>query len=298
MPSLYFSSPSDRDYRIEIEDDGQTIVSFGDGQRGARLLTGQENVEAKYRQGLGLAGNVSAGSLTQLNDRPPGIAEVTNPLAASGAASPETADMARSKAQPTVRTLDRIVSLKDFEDFARGFAGIGKAQAIALRNQRTQIVQITVAAVNGGAVETSSSLYENLVKAIDGVRDPFQVVVQVDSYEKLLFNLEAKILLDARYLEAIVLDKVRQTLREQFAFEKRQFGQAVTASEAIAAIQTVEGIVAVDLDALYRLGTAKGLEQILPADSARWDNTKTTILPAQLLLLNSQGITLTPVPTR
>lgn len=295
VSSLYFSSQSDQHYTIQIEDNGETIVSFGDGQRGARLLSGQENVEAKYRQGLGLEGNVSAGSLTQLNDRPPGIEEVINPLPASGAADPETANTARVKAPPTVRTLDRIVSLKDFEDFAQGFTGIGKAQAMVLRNQRTQIVHITVAAVNGGAVEKSSSLYENLVKAIDGARDPFQVVVQVDSYEKLSFNLEARILINQKYQEAIVIGKIRQSLTDQFAFEQRQFGQAVTASEAIAIIQKVEGVVAVDLDSLYPLGTAKRLEQILSAEPARWDETQTTILPAQLLLLNPNGITLTPV---
>ncbi len=49
-------------------------------------------------------------------------------------------------------TLDRIVSLRDFEDFARAFAGIGKAQATWLWDGERRLVHLTVAASNGGAV--------------------------------------------------------------------------------------------------------------------------------------------------
>jgi hypothetical protein len=70
----------------------------------------------------------------------------------------------------------------------------------------------------------------------------------------------------------------------------RNFGQSVTASEVIATIQAVEGIIAVDLDALYRRDLVRSREQALLALPARWDLVKRQILPAQLLLLNSVGI--------
>ena len=45
-----------------------------------RLPTGLENVRAKYRSGIGKAGNVAAGRLTLLASRPLGVKDVVNNL--------------------------------------------------------------------------------------------------------------------------------------------------------------------------------------------------------------------------
>jgi photosystem II stability/assembly factor-like uncharacterized protein len=291
VPSLYQRSPQEQAYIVRRADDGTPTITFGDGSSGARLPSGQENVTATYRSGIGLAGLVGAERLSLLKTRPLGVSEVTNPLPATGAADPETMTEARASAPLTVRTLDRIVSLQDYEDFARAFAGIGKAQAVVLWNGETQQVHITVAAIGGAAVTPGTPLYDNLVAAIDRQRDPLRRV-QVDSYEPLLFNLEATLLIDPDYLPDQVIATVRTTLTHTFAFEKREFAQPVTASEAIAAIQAVQGIIAVDLDTLYRRDATRHLEQLLPARPARLDPDTNQIRPAQLLLLNPAGIVL------
>ena len=294
--SLFPLGGQAENYVVRVEDDGSTSVIFGNGINGARLPSGVENVTATYRSGIGLAGNMGANRLSLLKTQPLGIREVNNPLPASGAADREHLAEAKVKAPCTVRTLDRIVSLRDFEDFTRTFAGIGKAQAIALWTGNAQIVHLTIAGAAGDAVLPESSLYQNLLAAIDAARDPVQRV-QVDSYQPLRFNLEAKLLLDPRYEVKTVIAKVRSALLQTFSFDQRAFGQTVTAAEAIATLQPIEGMIAVDLDALYRLGSSKTLEQILPADRARWNEAIAQIDPAQLLLINPDGIRLTPVLT-
>src|SRR6185295_6720744 len=112
-----------------IADDGTVTVQFGDGITGARVPTGTENVSAKYRVGIGLEGMLAANQLNLLMSRPLGLKEVTNPTPPTGAEDPEKLDQARENAPLTVLTLERIVSLPDFEDFSRAFGGIGKAQA-------------------------------------------------------------------------------------------------------------------------------------------------------------------------
>ena len=199
-------------------------------------------------------------------------------------------DDARTNAPLTVLTLERIVSLQDFEGFARAFAGIGKAQAVALWNGEAQLVHITVAAANGDEIDPSSDLYTNLIKAIDAGRDPVQEV-RVDSFQPLRFNLAAKVLVDPRYTAAAVLADVEAALQNALAFEKRAFGQAVTAAEVVTEIQRVAGVVATDLDHLYLVTDPSGLNPILPAATARWQDN--VIQPAQLLLLNPVGVTLT-----
>src|SRR5262249_32764687 len=64
VPSLYGLGPNDQSYITRRSDDGTTTVIFGDGVTGARLPTGQNNVVATYRTGIGTAGNVHAGSLS------------------------------------------------------------------------------------------------------------------------------------------------------------------------------------------------------------------------------------------
>ena len=100
-------------------------------------------------------------------------------------------------------------------------------------------------------------------------------------------------MIDSRYVIDRVLDSVRSTLFDRFNFERRTFGQAITAAEVIATIQSITGVIAVDLDALYRLDRPRSLEQGLPALEARWDPVTQDIFPAQLLQLNPAGIALT-----
>jgi predicted phage baseplate assembly protein len=247
VPSLYGLDRRSQSYIVRIDDDGRTSITFGDGRNGARLPTGMENVTAVYRSGIGHDGEVGAGSLTILQTRPLGVRSVTNPLPASGAESPEKLSDARRNAPVTVLTLDRIVSLLDFENLTRSFAGIGKAQALALKVGLSQIVHITVAAANGSKVEGEP--LKNLRNAIAAVRDPIEHV-EVDSFQLRTFSIEAGILVDPRYLAEDVLAEVENALRNTFSFENRDFGQPVTAAEVLSIMQAVEGVVAVDLNTL------------------------------------------------
>ncbi len=71
--TLYGQGGDQRVYTTRVDDDGVMSVHFGDGQTGARLPTGSGNVAATYRQGIGSDGNVAAGSLTTLLDKPVGL---------------------------------------------------------------------------------------------------------------------------------------------------------------------------------------------------------------------------------
>jgi predicted phage baseplate assembly protein len=295
--SLHDLGPCDRRYVLRIDQDGATSVIFGDGSHGARPSTGTENVRATYRSGIGMAGMVLAEKLTLLQTRPLGIQSVINPLEASGAEEPESRDGARRNAPLTVLTLDRIVSLRDYEDFARAFAGIGKAQAVELRRGELVLVHLTMAAANGDEISETSSVFVNLVEAIDRVRDPGATVV-VESYARRFFNLEADILVDRRYRPESVLEAARSALAAAFSFELRDFGQPATAAEIITLIQAVPGVVMTDLNKLYPVQEeapeappANPLTQILTVERARLAPSGTE--PAQLLLVNPAGITLT-----
>lgn len=293
--SLYNLDASSKDFITHLDDEGNVHVIFGDGRRGVRVPTGVENVKATYRSGIGPEGEVRANSLTIMQTRPFGVREVTNPIEASGSAAPESLDKARDNAPLTVLTFERIVSLKDFEDFARAFSGIGKAKAAVLWDGSQRLVHITVTSDKGGAVSQDSNLYKNLKKAIDNARDPIQAV-RIDSYEALSFKCDAALLIDSTYITEKVFENVKNELASAFSFEKRALGQAVTAAEVVSKMQAVDGVIAVDLNSLYIAGTGSvpasvDISAVLVANTAHLDGS--TVKPAQLIQLATGGVTLT-----
>jgi hypothetical protein len=293
---LYDLGPRDERYIVRIEDDGSVSVVLGDGRRGARAPTGTENVVATYRTGIGTPGMVDANELTLLQTRPLGIESVTNPLPATGAADPEDRDDARHNAPRTVVAMDRIVSLRDFEDFARTFAGIGKALAVDMSRGETTLAHLTVAAANGDELPQTAPLLKNLEDAIDAVRDP-GLRFELASYARILFDLEATVLIEPRYDSEKVLAAARSAVLEAFSFARRNFGQPVTAAEVISVIQGVAGVIATDLNglALSHLNPDPTqplpLEQVLPAHPPRLDPSG--VLPAQLLLASPARVDIT-----
>lgn len=281
--SFYGRSPDEQVYITRIADDGKITVQFGDGITGARLPTGVENIKVTYRVGNGEEGMVGDGQISLLMSHPLGVKSVINPLAAAGAADPENRGQARENAPLTVLTLERIVSLRDYEDFARAYAGIGKAKAHWLWKGESKLIHLTIAAASGGAVETSSELFDNLIAAIDNARhDKHQLIVH--SYDHVTFGVTARVKTHKDYISQDVLQDVKNTLSDAFSFDTRQFGQPVFTSEIISVIQGVDGVVAVDLDESQRM---------LNAQQARWDEDEINILAAQLLTINSAEINIT-----
>jgi hypothetical protein len=293
VPALYGLTARDQDYIIRIADDAKPTVTFGDPA--ARPRTGQQNVTATYRTGIGLAGNVTAGSLSLLQSRPPGLRGVANPLAASGGADPQVLADARVNAPLTVLTLDRIVSLDDYQNYAQAFPGIGKAQAVPVWSGQKRLIHITVAAAGGGPIDPTMPLYQNLVQGIAQAHDPTQGYL-VAGYQLLVFNLTASILIDQPTYQAdVVMAQVGAALASALSFPNRAFAQSVTAAEIITLIQSVAGVIASNLRQLYLTNDPGGPSQTEPppfltAQPARWQGG--AILPAQLLLLNPLGVSL------
>jgi predicted phage baseplate assembly protein len=291
VPSFFEYGPDDRVYVTRTSDDGKTTVMFGDGKTGARLPTGQENIRAKYRKGIGLTGLVRADQLTQLMSRPLGLKGVTNPIESQDAADPEKLDDARTNATLTIMTLNRVVSLRDYEDFARAYIGIDKSLATWTWFGQSRGVFLTVAGSKGA--EASDDLKERLRTAIHDAGDP-AVPIEIESYVPRFFLIKAGIKVHADFLEEKVLAEIEEELRSAFSFEARAFGQPVNLSEVMAVIHKVEGVIAADVDELHRSDLAAQPNQRIeaafpiPGDEA--------IQPAELLTLDPRPVDLEVLP--
>ena len=252
----------ERRFVTETDDEDKTAVVFGNGREGARLPTGIENVRAVYRTGIGKGGNVKAEQITLLSTRPLGAKEVVNPLPASGGADRETRDQARKNAPLAVMALDRLVSVQDYEDFTRVFAGIAKARAHELSDGRRQIVHLTVAGVDDMPIEAHSDLYRNLRSALRRFGDPAQAF-RVDPRELQLLVLSAKVRIHPDYRWDKVEPRVRAALLDAFSFDRRELGEDALLSVAISVMQGVAGVEWVDVDSFG------GIPERVPAAGGR-----------------------------
>lgn len=248
-PGLAGLNPTDRSYILRADDDQKASVIFGNGVYGARLPTGVENVTAVYRSGIGRAGNVRREQVSLLATRPYGVRSVINPLSASGGADPEGRDQARRNAPLAVQSLDRLVSTQDYADFARTFAGVGKAHATMLSDGSRPLVYLTIAGADDAPIEQTSDLYRNLVEALRRQGDPYQPFL-VELRELVVMLARARLRIHPDELWEKVEARARQALLNHFSFERRELGQDVVIGELLAVLQAVPGVIFVDVDRL------------------------------------------------
>jgi hypothetical protein len=278
VPKLHGQGPRDRSFTARQGPDGNFIIQFGNGVNGARPPTGEENIHAAYRVGLGTAGNVKAGQLRVLLSRPLGVRGVINPRPATGGTDPEQAADARLNAACAALTLDRIVSLRDYEDFARGFGGIGKARADWLWDGSRGVVCVTVVDVHGKALDDGTR--QRLETAMTTVHDPAQPFLLVTT-DARRFCLRARMVIHPDYRAEPVLVKAKAAIGEAFKLVQREFGQDVTESEILYLLQSVEGVTAVDMERPYPGDEWDVKHRLI----ARLGRMTPDFRPAELLLL-------------
>ncbi|MEM9007239.1 MAG: putative baseplate assembly protein [Cyanobacteria bacterium P01_F01_bin.86] len=249
VASLAQAGARDRSFVTRTDNDGKTHIIFGDGEHGARLPSGVENVSTVYRDGIGKAGNIKAEQIKLLATRPLGVKGVINPLAATGGANRETLLQAKRNAPMAVMALDRLVSVQDYADFVRTYAGIAKADAQTLSNGRRQLIHLTIAGADNIPITQNSDLYRNLSRALKRFGDPYQPV-QIDIRELMLLIISARIRILPDYLWESVKGAIETALLEEFSFERRNLGEDVLLSEVISTIHRVPGVAYVDVDVL------------------------------------------------
>ena len=246
--ALFDLGPRDRKFITKTDDKDKTTIIFGNGKQGSRLPTGVLNVTSAYRRGIGKPGNVKPEQVSLLQTKPLGVKSVINPLRASGGADKEDTDQIRENTPLAVMALDRLVSLQDYSDFTRTFAGIGKASGVRLTDGFHQFIHLTIAGADDIPIDPESDLYRNLNEALAALGD-VTVAVRIDARELITLVLSAKIHLEPDYLWDPVAAAVRDALFATFGFRKRALGQPALLCEVIECIQSVEGVGYVDVDA-------------------------------------------------
>lgn len=238
--------PLDHEYTL-AEQAGAGAVTFGDGVHGSRLPTGVENVQGTYRVGAGADGNLLPDRITQLVSRPLGVGSVTNPLPSTGGADADGPSDTQAGIPLRAKALDRLVSVRDYADFARARPGIGRAVAAHLYDGRHEVVHVTVAGVDDVPLDVTDPLLTGLGEAFAAAGDP-SLPVRVDVRQLVLLVLSAGIKVAPDYSYDLVEPAVRAAVLGVVGFAARDLAQPAYLSRVLTAMQAVPGVDYVDVD--------------------------------------------------
>jgi predicted phage baseplate assembly protein len=272
-PTLVESGPDAQEFTTTLDDVGQTTVVFGDGFAGATPPTGKDNVRARYRKGLGTSGNVPADGIEQLVDSVSGLSKVTSPQPASGGADPESVAQIRVNAPGSVRAFGRAVSAEDYAALSLTCPGIVKAGAMWATRDATTLqaiaqpyVQLTVATANRVPLAEQPVVATALRRFLDRRRDP-NVPLRILDFTPVYVDVAMTVDIDDRFPRRATLARVQAALRPglnpdgtpgYFAFERRQFGEAIHLSAVYAALHAVPGVRDATITRLRRMDVDGG----------------------------------------
>ncbi len=233
------STDTDSHYEVRPLSDGGLQFRFN-----RRLPTGSNNVFITVRKGVGLVGNLGRDSLVKLKQPYSLVTGVLQPLDASGGSDIEPTSSMRENAPESILTLNRAVSISDFSALATAHASIWQAQAFAATSDRPsrfrgEMVRVVAVPAGGGLLEELKSDLRIMLqsRAMPGV------VVQVDDYRPLEFDLKVRIRIDTgAYDPDQVAFAVKTALESTFKAENRTLGDGLYRSQIYTVVEAIEGV--------------------------------------------------------
>lgn len=236
--SLALSGAGEHDFSVEIDENDQATLIFGDGAFGAVPPAGSE-ILATYRVGGGVHGNVAAGSITTIADAPQLsllAVGVTNPLPATGGGERETIAHAVDHGPNVYRSFRRAVTRADYEALALKFSGVGKVRA---RAESWNSVVLSVAPEGGGQV--SDLLRADLLEYFEDLR-PLSTLIEVEDVDYVEVRVTASVGVLGYYSREEVAEEVRLAAGALLAFDAVDFGEPIYLSKFYEKIEAIAGV--------------------------------------------------------
>lgn len=261
VETFFASGPNDRVYVVREDDEGNSYTQFGDGVTGARLPSGRQNLKVRFRTGNAARGELKEGAKPKAMGRLRQLSDVAMPAPAVNGAEPETEEVARDAAPLRMQSLGRLVGLADYEAEALSLPGVQRASAAWVLAGGIPRLSIVVLTDGGGDAEAAA--VAQALAAADGCRGAGRFPLEVIHGVRQFVHLDVT----AGYLGDRLPEDIEPEIREAlgvsagtvepadglFGFATRRFGQDAHVSQVIGAIQQVEGIAWVRVDAFQPL---------------------------------------------
>lgn len=247
--------PHDRVYTTYNDENNVTHVVFGDGVNG-HIPAALTAVQTGYRIGGGAIGNVGPKTITVFDSTISGVISVTNTGAATGGQDAETLDQIREHAPQSLISLNRAVTLADYEALARKVLGISKAKAVSAVYSS---VTLYVAPLGGGLDSAGLPIYvtaarKQALRNYLATRIPAPTTVTLADPTYVKIDIALTLVVAPQYNQKNTEAAVRKAVINTLLFDNVDFGERVTVGETFGAITSVLGVGYATLTTLDRSG--------------------------------------------
>jgi hypothetical protein len=251
------AGPTASVYTTYNDDFGFTHVRFGDAVSG-RIPPTNASIYANYRYGQGAAGNVTTGTINTISPAIPGIT-VTNTAPAAGGADPESIDNMRYAIPRAAHTLDRAVTLSDFESLCLQVPGVAKATAYGTYYT---MIHVPIAPVGGGM--PSTALKTRVQQYLqDRMMIGASCIVENPDYEDVQVTLDVHVL--PSFGQEGTKTAVRNAVAALFDFTAISFGTRISIGDVFRTAMDQNGVDYITLTVLRIKGHTGPIEDIVPA---------------------------------
>ena len=247
------------EFVVEVEADGVATLRFGDNVLGQRPEPGAR-LQAKYRVGNGVAGNVGAGAIARVVSGNADIVRVWNPLPAVGGVDPEAMEQVRQFAPQAFRVQERAVTPADYVEVTQRRTDIQRAAATMRWTGSWYTAFVTVDRAGGLAVD------DRFESDLRGYLNRYRLA----GYD-LEINGPIPVPLELALLICVKPDHFRSDVKQALlrAFSNRTlpdgrrgffhpdnftFGQPLYLSRIYEAVLAVDGVDSVEVQKFQRLG--------------------------------------------
>lgn len=243
---LIDAGPTSLNYSTYTDASDIVHIVFGDNVSGSIPVSGAA-ITATYRTGGGVAGNVGPNTINRFVSAVAAGVSVNNSAAASGGADEETLDSIRTNAPKSLFSLQRAVTLTDYNQLAIRVPGVAKANSVSAVYSS---VTTYVAPTNGGGVSTTDGVTPTaqLTATMGSVSTymapliPASTTLTVAPPTYVPINVTVGVQVLSNYGQDTTRTAVVAALNNYFSFDNVSFAQRVSLADMYSLIASVPGV--------------------------------------------------------
>jgi len=238
------SESTSKHYLLSIDENQQATIQFGNGVTGKIPTTFVDGIGATYRVGGGIVGNVGTNTIIGQYETLSGIVSTTNPETAyTLGEEPEDIEIAKVNALAKSQTLQRAVTLEDYENLAVLDWSARKVKAIW--NESIRVIEVYI------LDQTSDTMTQTQIDNIQEYYDEKKVVgttnvVYNPDYQTVDVTINVTVLEAFQGQIATKTTEINTQIDSFFSVGTNDFGEDFSPSKLITQIMTnVTGLQAV-----------------------------------------------------
>jgi hypothetical protein len=235
VPSFANSSFNDKHYVCLPNEDGSLTIQFGDGKTGKCPIG---KIYCSYFYGGGSEGNVDKGILNLLLSNVSGIEKVENISPFYGGSDMETIEEMKVNFISWLRTIDRAVTLSDYEYLATRVSGILACKALSY------LGLVILLPVSTSGTRISDEVKSNLIQFLED-KKMANTVIMVSDPVFVPVDLVIRVKLKPGYQFGEVSSKIKSEVEKYLSpiFNRdKVFGRNIRISDIYYLVEGVEGV--------------------------------------------------------